>query len=229
MCATFATRSQNTTRSRARCFRLRRPSFLGHGLRENPMSKEVGKMVRSRDVVQAEGEGARRATGVPAGGAAAGAGSLSIHQCGRTKVLGCGTIRDKAGRMRDNPYVCCVFWGAAGRRGAQDFWVALSPHSAIFERSRRSRGQSCCGPSRDGRAARRRSSRSSSARRNRGAESRRAAREGSSLRLPSLRGTAHRSGLNHRLARPQTRQRVGSGAAASGSASVARRGGEGEV
>ena len=31
-------------------------------------------MVRSRDVVQAEGEGARRATGVPAGGAAAGAG-----------------------------------------------------------------------------------------------------------------------------------------------------------
>ena len=40
------------------------------------MSKEVGKMVRSRDVVQAEGEGARRATGVPAGGAAAGASVL---------------------------------------------------------------------------------------------------------------------------------------------------------
>ena len=42
------------------------------------MSKEVGEMVRSRDVVQAEGsartEGARRATGVPADGAAAGAG-----------------------------------------------------------------------------------------------------------------------------------------------------------
>ena len=38
------------------------------------MSKEVGEMVRSRDVVQAEGsartEGARRATGVPADGAA---------------------------------------------------------------------------------------------------------------------------------------------------------------
>ena len=38
-------------------------------------------MVRSRDVVQAEGsartEGARRATGVPADGAAAGAGSLA--------------------------------------------------------------------------------------------------------------------------------------------------------
>ena len=37
------------------------------------MSKEVGEMVRSRDVVQAEGsartEGARRATGVPADGA----------------------------------------------------------------------------------------------------------------------------------------------------------------
>ena len=45
------------------------------------MSKEVGKMVRSRDVVQAEGsartEGARRATGVRADGAAAGAGSLA--------------------------------------------------------------------------------------------------------------------------------------------------------
>ena len=42
------------------------------------MSKEVGEMVRSRDVVQAEGsartEGARRATGVRADDAAAGAG-----------------------------------------------------------------------------------------------------------------------------------------------------------
>ena len=42
------------------------------------MSKEVGEMVRSSDVVQAEGsartEGARRATGVRADGAAAGAG-----------------------------------------------------------------------------------------------------------------------------------------------------------
>ena len=36
------------------------------------MSKEMGKMVRSRDVAQAEGEGARRATGVPADGALAG-------------------------------------------------------------------------------------------------------------------------------------------------------------
>ena len=33
-------------------------------------AKEVGDMVRSRDVAQAEGEGARRATGVPAAGAA---------------------------------------------------------------------------------------------------------------------------------------------------------------
>ena len=44
------------------------------------MSKEVGEMVRSRDVVQAKGsartEGAQRATGVPADGAAAGAGSV---------------------------------------------------------------------------------------------------------------------------------------------------------
>ena len=48
------------------------------------MSKEVGEMVRSRDVVQAEGsartEGARRATGVPADGAAAGVGSLAPGQ-----------------------------------------------------------------------------------------------------------------------------------------------------
>ena len=47
------------------------------------MSKEVGKMVRSRDVVQegsARTEGARRATGVPADGAAAGAGALAPGQ-----------------------------------------------------------------------------------------------------------------------------------------------------
>ena len=48
------------------------------------MSKEVGEMVRSRDVVQAEGsartEGARRATGVRADGAAAGAGALAPGQ-----------------------------------------------------------------------------------------------------------------------------------------------------
>ncbi len=60
------------------------PVFLDTDLGENPMSKEVGEMVRSRDVVQAEGsartEGARRATGVPADGAAAGAGSLAPGQ-----------------------------------------------------------------------------------------------------------------------------------------------------
>ena len=53
------------------------------------MSKEVGKMVRSRDVVQAEGsartEGARRATGVRADGAAAGAGSrATVFQASRS-------------------------------------------------------------------------------------------------------------------------------------------------
>ena len=45
------------------------------------MSKEVGEMVRSRDVVQVEGsartEGARRATGVRADGAAVEAVSLA--------------------------------------------------------------------------------------------------------------------------------------------------------
>ena len=45
-------------------------------------------MVRSRDVAQAEGEGARRATGVPADGAVVGAGSLAPGQrwsAGRTR------------------------------------------------------------------------------------------------------------------------------------------------
>ena len=51
----------------------------------------------------------------------------------RTKVLGCGTIRDKAGRMRDNPYVCWVFLWRRRPTGAQDFWLAFPPHSAIFE------------------------------------------------------------------------------------------------
>ena len=48
------------------------------------MSKEVGEMVRSRKVVQAEAsartEGARRATGARADGAAAGVGSLAPGQ-----------------------------------------------------------------------------------------------------------------------------------------------------
>ena len=48
------------------------------------MSKEVGEMVRSRNVVQAEAsartEGARRATGVRAADAAAGVGSLAPGQ-----------------------------------------------------------------------------------------------------------------------------------------------------
>ena len=54
------------------------------------MTKEVGEMVRSRDVVQAEGsartEGARRATGVPADGAAAGA-AAGNGACGAATVL----------------------------------------------------------------------------------------------------------------------------------------------
>ena len=46
------------------------------------MSKEVGEMIRSRKVaaVAAPTEGARRATGVGAEGAAAGAGSLAPGQ-----------------------------------------------------------------------------------------------------------------------------------------------------
>ena len=65
------------------------------------MSKEVGEMVRSRDVVQAEGEGARRATGVPADGAAAGAGSLAPGQ------------RWSAGRKRD-VVLAATAWRIAG-------------------------------------------------------------------------------------------------------------------
>ena len=59
------------------------PGFLGHGLRENPMSKEVGGMVGSKRVkgaVSARTEGARRASGVGADGAAVGAGALAPGQ-----------------------------------------------------------------------------------------------------------------------------------------------------
>ena len=35
-----------------------------------------------------------------------------------TKVLGCGTIRDKAGRMRDRPHVCWVLCGAGLPKGS---------------------------------------------------------------------------------------------------------------
>ena len=51
----------------------------------------------------------------------------------RTKVLGCGTIRDKAGRMRDKPPVCCGFWEAPRPDGVQDFCPAVFPPSAIVE------------------------------------------------------------------------------------------------
>ena len=59
------------------------PGFLGHGLRENLMSKEVGGMVQSRRVQgagSARTEGARRATGVGADAAAAGARALAPGQ-----------------------------------------------------------------------------------------------------------------------------------------------------
>ena len=59
------------------------PGFLGHGLGENPMSKEVGDMVQSKRVqgaVSARTEGARRASGVGADGAAVGAGALAPGQ-----------------------------------------------------------------------------------------------------------------------------------------------------
>ena len=62
---------------------VRPPGFLGHGLLgENPMSKEVGGMVGSRRVQgagSARTEGARRASGVGADGAAAGARGLGAR------------------------------------------------------------------------------------------------------------------------------------------------------
>ena len=59
------------------------PGFLGHGLRENLMSKEVAGMVQSRRVQgagSARTEGARRATGVGADAAAAGARASATGQ-----------------------------------------------------------------------------------------------------------------------------------------------------
>ena len=59
------------------------PSFLGHGLRENPMSPGGGGMVRSRGVKgagSAATKGARRATGVGADAAAMGSGALAPGQ-----------------------------------------------------------------------------------------------------------------------------------------------------
>ena len=59
------------------------PGFLGHGLRENPMSPGGGGMVRSRQVKgagSAPTEGARRATGVGADSAAMGSGALAPGQ-----------------------------------------------------------------------------------------------------------------------------------------------------
>lgn len=59
------------------------PSYLGHGLGENPMSQEVGGMVQSNRVKgsgSARTEGARRPTGVGADGAAVGSGALAPGQ-----------------------------------------------------------------------------------------------------------------------------------------------------
>ena len=51
----------------------------------------------------------------------------------RTKVLGCGTRRDKAGRMRDTPR--CLLWCCEAPRpdGVQDCCPAVFPPSAIVE------------------------------------------------------------------------------------------------
>ena len=69
------------------------PGFLGHGLRENLPSKEVAGMVQSRRVQgagSARTEGARRATGVGADAAAAGARALKRPGSGGVRA-GSGT------------------------------------------------------------------------------------------------------------------------------------------
>ena len=70
-------------RGPAGAHRVCAPGFLGHGLRENLMSKEVAGMVQSRRVKgagSARTEGARRASGVGADGAAVGVGALAPGQ-----------------------------------------------------------------------------------------------------------------------------------------------------
>ncbi len=89
------------------------------------MSKEVGEMVRSRDVVQAEGsartEGARRATGVRADGAAAGAGSLAPGQ--RWSASRKRDAAAAAWRMGAVPRA----WRSTGsKRGGSGPWLASS-------------------------------------------------------------------------------------------------------
>ena len=80
----WLTRRGNMTQRQRRAFTpYGAPRFLGHGIRENPMSKEVGGMVGSKKVkgaVSARTEGARRASGVGADGAAVGAGGLAPGQ-----------------------------------------------------------------------------------------------------------------------------------------------------
>ena len=58
-----------------------------------------------------------------------GSGPLARDQKSWDAGLG-GTKRDGCGT---HPGVCWVFRGADGPTGAQDFWLAFSPHSAIFE------------------------------------------------------------------------------------------------
>ena len=54
-------------------------------------------------------------------------GRIPHARCARPKVLGCGTRRDKAGRMRDTPR--CLLWFCEAPRpdGVQDFCPAFSP------------------------------------------------------------------------------------------------------
>ena len=96
---------------------MRRPSFLGHGLGENPMSKEVGGMVGSRRVQGAESAPTARRLGREAwrpgsGGARAGNGTWFCGCCAASRLM----------RSREKSVWSSIAW----RRGRRGRWPVSS-------------------------------------------------------------------------------------------------------
>ena len=69
----------------------------------------------------------------PRGGAPFYDSSDAARSPSRTKVLGCGTIRDKAGRMRDKPRILLGLLRRRRPTGGSRLLVGVFPHLAIFE------------------------------------------------------------------------------------------------